>query len=124
MEMQPMAAALSDKQIGEAATFVASTRSAPPAVTVSGDAKSGKNIYAACGVCHGASGEGNKTLGAPQLNVANDWYLVTQLKNYVNGSRGAHSADTYGMQMRASAQLLDDDKAILDVVSYISTLNN
>lgn len=124
MEMQPMAAALSEKQIVAAASFVASTRSAAPAVTVSGDTEAGKLIYASCGACHGASGEGNETLGAPRLTGTNDWYLVTQLENYVNGSRGSHSDDIYGMQMRASAQLLTDEKAILDVVSYISTLNN
>lgn len=124
MEMQPMAAALSDKQIEKAASFAAATRSAAPTVTVSGDVAAGKAIYASCSACHGASGEGNRALGSPQLNIANDWYLVTQLKNYRTGHRGGHPEDTYGMQMRASAQLLTDDKAILDVVSYISTLNH
>lgn len=63
-------------------------------------------------------------MGSPKLTVANDWYLVTQLKNFRNGSRGSNPNDIYGMQMRASAQLLADDDAIMDVVSYISTLQD
>jgi cytochrome c553 len=44
------------------------------------------------------------------------------LKNFKNGSRGSNPGDIYGMQMRASAQLLADDQAIMDVVNYITTL--
>jgi len=124
MEMQPMAAALSDEQITAAAEYVAATRSQMPEKTVSGDIEKGKALYGTCGACHGASGEGNLALGSPQLDVANDWYLVTQLKNFKNGNRGSRAGDTYGMQMRASAQILTDDDAIMDVVSYISTLKD
>lgn len=123
-EMQPMAAALADDQISEVAEYVESTRSPRPATTVSGNVEKGKALYATCGACHGLSGEGNIGLGSPKLTIANDWYLVTQLKNFRNGSRGSHPNDTYGMQMRASVQLLADDDAIMDVVSYISTLQD
>jgi cytochrome c553 len=85
----------------------------------------GKALYRrGCSACHGRSGEGNRALGGPQLNVANDWYLVTQLKNYISGSRGSHPDDAYGIQMRSAAQLLTDDDAVMAVVSYISTLND
>lgn len=124
MEMQPMAAALSDEQIGAAAEYVAATRSELPAKTVSGDIEKGKALYRTCSACHGPSGEGNVALFGPQLNVANDWYLVTQLRNFKSGDRGSQPGDIYGMQMRASAQLLTDDDAIMDVVSYISTLTD
>ncbi len=124
MDMQPMAAALTDRQISDAAKFVSTTRSASPTTTISGDVKKGKTIYNSCGVCHGQSGEGNEALRGPQLNVTDDWYLVTQLTNYMNGSRGNHPDDTYGRQMRGYAQILNDDDAIADVVSYISTLND
>jgi len=124
MEMQPMAAALSDEQIAEAARYVAATRSAAPASTVSGNVEKGKALYGTCSACHGPAGEGNLALGSPQLTVANDWYLVTQLKNFRNGNRGSHPRDTYGMQMRANARLLTDDQAITDLVSYISTLQD
>ena len=121
-EMQPMAAALSDEQIREVATFVNMTRSPAAQPTVRGDAAKGKILYAPCAACHGINGEGNEALGSPDLRIANDWYMVTQLRNFKNGSRGGNPADINGMQMRASVQLLADDDAIMDVVSYITTL--
>jgi len=123
-EMQPMAAALSDEQIGEVAVFVNATRSPKAEPTISGDAEKGKTLYATCAACHGVDGEGNEALGSPDLRIANDWYLVTQLKNFKSGSRGNNPANINGMQMRASVQFLADDEAIMDVVSYITTLQN
>ena len=123
-EMQPMAAALTHDQIREVSQFVSSTRSPQPPSTLAGDVQKGKIAYAACAACHGADAEGNEALGSPALTIANDWYLLTQLRNYKNGSRGGQPADTYGMQMRAAAQLLADDTAMIDVVTYISTLKS
>lgn len=123
-EMQPMAAALNDEQIAAAAAFANATRSPAPPVTISGDAEKGKAHYSTCAACHGVDGKGNVALGSPDLTIANDWYLVTQLRNFRNGSRGSDPGDTYGMQMRASTQLLADDEAIMDVVAYINTLQN
>jgi cytochrome c oxidase subunit 2 len=122
MEMQPMAAALTDEQIKEVSAFVAATRSDHPVETINGDVDKGKAHYSTCAACHGVNGEGNIALGSPALTGQNDWYLVRQLKYFRDGTRGGQPGDTYGMQMRASAGLLSDDEAILDVVKYISTL--
>ncbi len=122
MEMQPMAAALTDEQIKEVSAFVAATRSDAPPGTIDGDADKGRAYYSTCAACHGVRGEGNIALGSPALTGINDWYLVTQIRNFRDGTRGSHAGDTYGMQMRASARLLSDDEAIQDVVTYISTL--
>jgi len=124
MEMQPMAAALNDEQISAAAGFTHLTQSPRPLETVSGNANKGRMHYATCGACHGVSGEGNQALGGPALTGLNDWYLLTQLMNFRDGSRGSHPDDTYGMQMRAAIQVLSDDAAMLDVVSYISSLED
>lgn len=124
MEMQPMAAALTDDQIREVAKFVESTQSDPPPVTIAGDADRGKSFYSTCAACHGVRGEGNIALGSPALTGLNDWYLVTQLEKFKNGMRGRQPGDTYGMQMRSSVGLLPDDQAIHDVVKYITTLND
>jgi len=123
-EMRTMAAALSDQQMVAAVKFANATRSAVPDTTVSGDADNGKVIFSTCAACHGVGGEGNEALGSPDLTIANDWYLVTQLENFKSGNRGSNPGDAYGMQMRASVQLLADDDAIRDVVSYINTLRN
>lgn len=122
MEMQPMAAGLSDKQIREVAEFVRLSRSDRPPSTVPGNARKGEALFRNCAACHGASGEGNEALAAPALTGINDWYLITQLMNYRYGIRGNNPADSYGIQMAAASQLLTDDEAIQDVVKYISTI--
>ena len=121
---QPMAAALTDEQIKDVSAFVAATRSDAPPGTIDGDADKGRAYYSTCAACHGVRGEGNIALGSPALTSINDWYLVTQIRNFRDGTRGSHAGDTYGMQMRASARLLPDDEAIQDVVTYISTLQD
>jgi len=122
IEMRPMAEALSVTEIQEATRFVASVRSPKPQPTMQGDVARGTSLFQSCVACHGPQAEGNQTLGGPALTTQNDWYLVTQLKNYRNGIRGHQTDDSYGQQMRAAAQLLPDDQAILDVVAYISNL--
>lgn len=124
MEMRPMAAILSDAEIAAAAEYVNAVSSEPPAVTVEGDAGRGKTLYGPCTACHGANGEGVEALGGPPLTGLNDWYLITQLSNFSDGTRGSHPDDTYGAQMRAAAATLKDDIAIRDVVSYINTLQS
>lgn len=124
MDMQPMAAALSDEQIREVATFVAATRSERPPETIAGDVEKGKQLYSSCAACHGVRAEGNIALASPALTGLDDWYLVTQIRNFKDGTRGSQPGDIYGIQMRASAGLLPDDQAIHDVVKYISTLQD
>jgi cytochrome c553 len=122
MEMQPMAAALSDEQIAEVAQFVNATTSPSPSTTVQGDASRGRTHYATCSACHGENGKGNQALGGPALTGTNDWYLLEQLQKFRDGRRGSHPKDSFGGQMRAAVQILNDDDAVLDVVSYINTL--
>jgi len=122
MEMQPMAAPLSDAQIEKAAKFAEASGSPPPARTIDGDAGAGRSHYTTCAACHGVDARGNEALGAPPLTGLNDWYLVRQLENFRNGARGNHPDDIYGAQMRASVALLPDDGAIRDVVAYITSL--
>ena len=93
-------------------------------MTVEGDAENGRRHYSTCAACHGVQAEGNIALGSPALTGLNDWYLVTQLEHFKDGTRGSQPGDTYGAQMRASAGLLQDEQAIRDVVAYISTLGD
>jgi cytochrome c oxidase subunit 2 len=56
------------------------------------------------------------------LKGMSDWYLVTQLRNFKHGVRGAHPRDMYGPQMALMAEILPDDGAINDLVAYINGL--
>ncbi len=123
-DMQPTTEPLTDEQIRDVAEYVAATRSDAPQVTIAGDPENGKRLYSTCAACHGVRAEGNIALGSPALTGLNDWYLVKQIRNYKDGTRGGRPGDIYGMQMRASVGFLPDDGAIHDVVRYISTLQD
>ncbi|WP_086929486.1 c-type cytochrome [Agarilytica rhodophyticola] len=86
-----------------------------------GDPIAGQALYAVCSSCHGQQGEGNVALHAPNLNGQFSWYLTRQLQYYKQGVRGTHKDDSFGQQMAAMAAVLQDDKAIKDVVAYINT---
>ena len=61
-------------------------------------------------------------MNAPRLAGLDSWYLATQLKHFRDGVRGDQRADQHGQQMVAMASILKDDRAINDVLAYISTL--
>lgn len=112
----------SDDTIADIVAYIGTLPKAKPAVTITGDKANGKSQYATCAACHGVSAEGNATLNAPALATIDDWYQLRQLQLFRDGSRGAHADDVYGQQMRPMAAVLADDKAMRDVVTYISSL--
>ncbi|MFH0350721.1 MAG: c-type cytochrome [Chromatiales bacterium] len=121
--MAPMAATLvDDVAIENVVAYIKTLPDNPAPATVNGDAAKGKKIYATCGACHGPNGQGRWSANAPRTAGMSDWYMVTQLKNFKQGIRGAHPQDMYGPQMGLMADILVDDQAINDLVAYINTL--
>jgi cytochrome c oxidase subunit II len=121
--MAPMAATLADGvAINNVAAYIKTLQDTPAPATVRGDAKNGQQRYVTCGACHGADGRGIEAMNAPRLKGMSDWYMVTQLKNFRDGIRGAHPQDMYGSQMALMAAMLSDDQSISDLVAYIGTL--
>ena len=84
----------------------------------------GAALYQTCSACHGINGEGNRALNAPKLAGQKDWYLKRQLNYFKSGVRGSADNDVFGKQMAPMAALLVDDKAIKDVVAYITSLSD
>ncbi len=120
--MAPMAALLTDDAaIGNVVAYIGTLPDNPTPATVKGDAKRGEHQFVTCGACHGAAGQGIEATNAPRLKGMSDWYMVTQLKNFRDGVRGAHAQDMYGAQMALMAAMLRDDQAINDLVVYINT---
>jgi cytochrome c oxidase subunit 2 len=114
-----------EMDIRDVAAYIASLPSPRLRATVEGDAVQGKRHYEIlCKSCHGADGAGNRIMHAPPVAGRTDWYLGRQLMNFREGIRGAHADDTYGALMRASAQLLPDYQALLDVVAYMAELES
>jgi cytochrome c oxidase subunit 2 len=122
-QMRPMAMQLADDQaVEDVAAYVANLPAPQVEANVEGNAEAGKNAFQPCVACHGANGEGNKSLNAPRLSNQHDWYIVRQLQNFKSGVRGTHAKDIYGQQMRPMAQILATDEQVNDVTAYISTL--
>jgi len=122
MEMRMMVNTLSVDEITEIAQWVVKTDSAKPMPTLSADTEAGKVLYQSCAACHGANGEGNEILGAPQLNGLNDWYLATQLNHFRLNLRGSQSNDTYGQQMKAASAIVASQDDAENLAAYITTL--
>jgi cytochrome c oxidase subunit II len=122
-QMAPMAAILTDdRAVRNVSAYVKTLADRPAPLTVKGDSNKGKDIYGStCGACHGPDGLGVQQINAPGLKGMSDWYLVTQLKNFKQGIRGAHPQDLFGSQMALIASTLADDRAIDNVVAYINT---
>ena len=121
--MAPMAATLADDAaIDNVLAYIKTLPDQPAPATVKGNARNGERHYVTCGACHGADGRGIQATNAPALKGMSDWYLVTQLKNYKQGIRGAHAQDMYGHQMTMMAAILTDDQAINDLIAHVNTL--
>jgi cytochrome c oxidase subunit 2 len=120
--MAPMAATLADgAAIDNVVAYIKTLPDNPAPATISGNSKDGAGPYVTCGTCHGADGRGIHATNAPRLKGMSDWYMVTQLKNFKQGIRGAHPKDAYGPQMASMARILGDDQAMRDLVAYINT---
>jgi cytochrome c553 len=124
MRMRPLARTIStDADVKLVSEYVSKMKRPMLEATVKGNAVKGMTAYAVCSACHGAKGEGVKALSAPPLVGTSDWYLVTQIKNFKAGIRGANAAiDPTGASMAPMAATLVDEQAVKDVVSYIQKL--
>ncbi len=122
--MAPMAGMLADETaIANVSAYIMSLPDTAAPATVKGSASKGKSLFdSTCAVCHGPTGQGVRLMNAPKLKGMSDWYLATQLRNFKQGTRGAHANDEYGPQMVLMASILKDDQAINDLVAYINLL--
>lgn len=122
-DMRAVAVALTDKELAQVLKFLASVppQGAKPYLT--GDKSHGQQLFASCSACHGESAQGNEALRAPPLAGQNDWYIFYQLKDYLANIRGHMSDDTQGNMMRNSAKVLTTEQDLLDVASYLVSLN-
>lgn len=116
-----------DPNIRDVAAFVAAMPPANPAPTVTGgNVEAGQVAYAACGSCHGQSGEGTEALTAPPLAGQSDWYVLRSLEKYKAGVRGydaTNDALAFTMASMAGA-LLPDEQSMKDMVAFIATMKN
>jgi cytochrome c oxidase subunit 2 len=124
MQMAPMAKLLRNEgRIDNVVAYIASLDPGKPADGSSGDPVTGQAHYTLCVACHGRDAAGIEQQNAPMLAGQHPWYLAKQLKNFQGGLRGYHENDAEGRLMVPIAQLLEDDRAIDDLVAYIRSLD-
>lgn len=82
----------------------------------------GRALYDTCVPCHGQSGAGSMTLGAPAIAGLPEWYLVEQLHKFRSSVRGAHPSDMEGHRMRPMAKTLKDSTEVAAVARFVATL--
>ena len=89
-----------------------------------GNATAGAANYAVCSACHGAQGEGNQQLNAPNLAGLDGWYIRRQIHNYQQRIRGTDKGDQFGVQMAPMANIVADPATLENVIAHIATLPN
>jgi cytochrome c oxidase subunit 2 len=121
-QMRAIALTLDDGAMADVVAYVGTLPDVQPLVTVQGNAKRGAEHYRTCAYCHGGSGNGVWTAGAPRLAHMSDWYLLRQLENFQKGLRGRHPLDYPGAQMAEFSKTVSADGVNEDLVAYINTL--
>ncbi len=129
LRMGPMSRALivGDGDVESIVEFVVSLPIVDPPATLDGDVEAGEADYELlCANCHGIDGRGVDAavpeLNAPSLLHLQDWYIVSSMRKYRDGVRGARPGDQAGATMRASVASGWTDERINDVTAYIMTL--
>jgi len=121
-DMRAVALALGDKELEQALDFIGAVTPKPARPSLSGDISRGRQLYSTCSACHGDVAQGNEALKAPPLAGQNDWYIASQLKAYQADHRGYAEKDSNGKMMRSSVSLLGNEQDILDVASYLNSI--
>jgi cytochrome c oxidase subunit 2 len=111
-----------DGALEDLVAYIQSLPDEPANQTLVGDEQRGKALYNSCASCHGASGQGIESMGAPPLAGQSDWYLLAQLQHFAKGRRGYERQDHRGQQMQGAMSVLQTTGDYQAVVAYINTL--
>ncbi len=122
LEMRPMAEMLSEERLSQVSRLVATLPNQNQLDNPGKRTERGKQLYSGCGACHGADGRGNQQFAAPNLVTQDSWYLIKQLNNYRNNIRGTQDRDIPGRQMRSAVSGLESEQDLIDVVSFIQSM--
>jgi len=121
-QMRPKSMALpaDGEAIANVAAYLATLPPSKPPATVEGDVANGQKLYnSRCGACHGGKGWGSEALHTPRLNSIGDSYLIRQVRNFQNGSRGTHKDARQGKQMAMMAKAVAADE-LQDIAAYLN----
>jgi cytochrome c oxidase subunit 2 len=78
--------------------------------------------FQTCAACHGAEGQGDREVGAPNLAGLPAWYVVGQLRKFQIGHRAYVPEDTVGRRMATAAQTLTSADDAVAVGRWLESL--
>lgn len=82
----------------------------------------GEELFNSCIPCHGDAGQGTHLAKAPQIAGQDLDYLISNLKKFQNGARGAHPDDVNGLKMRPMSRMLRTEEDVVSVANYVHSL--
>jgi cytochrome c553 len=119
-EMEPYAKMVMQAGVDDVAAFFASqTRQPTPVGADPAAVQRGRVAAAACGVCHGANGKGDKTKLIPDITGQPPGYLRNQLLLFKQDQRSPGNPELKAV--KALIQTLPDE-TLGDLAAYYSTL--
>ncbi len=121
--MHAIAMSLDPVAVRDVAGFIKAMKLIPTVVTLEGgDPVKGAEIFRErCMECHRYNGRGEPAFRSAQLIGLQDWYVVSQLKKFRDGIRGANEDDVEGGKMHRISERMTD-QSFLDVSSHIAEL--
>ena len=76
--------------------------------------ENGKSLYSKCIQCHGDNGHGVESEQGPRIAGQYDWYIVSQIKAFLSGTRKNPKMLPFIKGLR--------DKEIADLAAYVAGL--
>lgn len=121
--MHAIAQALDPVGVRDVSGYIAALELIPTQVTLTGgDPERGAEIFRErCMECHRYNGRGEPAFLSAQLIGLQDWYLMSQMKKFRDGSRGGHAEDVYGNKMHRVTERMTDE-SFRDIATHIADL--
>ncbi len=123
VQMHAIAKTLDPKAVRDVSGYIESLKLIPTRVTLKGgNPKRGAELYRdLCMECHRFNGRGELAFRSSQLIGLQDWYIVSQLKKYRAGLRGAEKEDLDGTKMLRITNRMTD-ASFIDLSAHLAEL--
>lgn len=121
--MHAIAQALDPVGVRDVSGYIKSLELIPTVVTLDGgNAERGAEMFRErCMECHRYNGKGEPVFRSAQLIGLQDWYLLSQMKKFRDGRRGAHEDDMDGNKMHRVTETMTDE-SFLDIATHLADL--